>query len=250
MKITPEMQQIIDGEVEKHKLQLESTYKNHFNKLKDKLFETTEDYAKKAILNNKNLFESVDKTCEEIHYKPIVEGMIKLFNEHGVRTNLTESINESSKETESLLLEAVHKIQELRDMLAIYEMIQNNLTGMSSGVIDQTLKRFNNDPRYQKMKKEDFLKEVASYVMSIKNQPTRSIQYESVEESDVIDEVDNLLNEAEDEKDVYTKPFAPKIKINIPSLKKKVTDSALPIKGIKKESSEEDPAQEFLDNWT
>lgn len=249
-KITPEIQSLIDAEVSKREIQLESEYKNNFNKLKTELYGTLKEYANESIKKSVQL-ESVDKQCDELHYKPLVQGIVDLFNNNGIRLPMHESSSVDS-ETQSLLLEAVKTIQELRDMLAIHEMIENSLNGMSRSIIENALGRFKNDDRFKKMKKDDFLKEVANYVMSIKNGgPSRSVQFESIDIDKELAEVDSLLeSNSVKPKDAYTDKFAPKGKIQIESLRKRVSDSAYALTTESKEyDPEQDPAREFIEEW-
>ena len=256
MKISPETQKIIEYEVSKRTAQLESEYKDHFSKLKSELYSTLKEYASESIKKNIQ-FESLDSKCDVLKYKPMVEGIVALLNGNGIKVLLNES-SQYESEANQVLLEAVKEIQELRDMLAIHEMIESGLSGMSRNIVDTTIKRFKNDPRFANMKKEDFLKEVSNYVLNMKDGvPNRSVQFESKDiDIDVeLSEADKLLESTNtkttSDKDPYTDKFNPKMKINIPSLKKRVLDEAYSISAPKTNAIDfsEDPVKEFMENW-
>lgn len=256
MKISPEIQEIIDAEVSKKEVQLESKYKEMFNNLKHELHSTLKEYANEAI--NKNIqLESVDVKCDQLKYKPIVEGIVSLLGGVGIKVPLNESYE---SEANTLLMEATKVIQELKDMLAIHEMIENGLSGMSKSVVESTIARFKNDPRFQNMKKEDFLKEVANYVISMKDgAPSKTIQFEAtdIDIDAELSEADKLLESTSPKtQNAYTDKFNPKGKVIINSLKKKVLDEAYGIPSNKEKSTEssnnmfgEDPVKEFMETW-
>lgn len=252
MKITPEIQGLIEAEVSKRESILESKYSEYFTKLKSELYGTLKEYAIEAIKSNV-AFESIDTKCDAMYYKPMVQGIVGLLQGQGIKVTLNESVSSGvdATETESLLMEAVKTIQELRDMLAIHEMIESSLTGMNKNIIESALARFKNDERFTNMKKEDFLKEVASYVINLKDNGSKQVQFESIsnELTAELDEADKLL-EASNEliNSAYTDKFNPKTKINIPKISKKVLDEAYSIDS-KSEESYDDPVKEFINNW-
>jgi hypothetical protein len=247
MQITPELQKIIDSEVEKRTIVLENTYRENFEELKESIYARVKTYAAEAIVNSPK-FESVDAKCESMYYKPLVEGIVKLLKDNGIPLYLSESISPTeAHESKALLMEAVKKIQELRDMISIHEMIENNLAGLDRGIIENAVNKFKADGRYEKMKKEDFLKEVTSYVLNMKNMPTnKSVQFESSEliTDKELGEVDSLL----ESKGGLNDKFNPKTKINIPSLRKVVLDEAIHLPDVESDDLY-DPAQEVLDSW-
>lgn len=247
MQITPEIQKLIDSEVEKRTSVLESTYRNNFEELKDSMYSTMKEFARDVVINNVQL-ESIDNQCNNKHFKPIVEGIVNVLRSNGIPIVLTESNNSDSAEAKSLLLEAVNKIQELRDMLAIHEMIENGLVGLDRGIIENTLNRFKNEPRYSEMPKDQFLKEVANYVLNMKNMPnSKSVQFEA---SEIISDAElNLVSGLVESKGSLTAPFNPHAKINIPKLRKKVLDEAYSVEMPIDNIDEYDPAQEVLDTW-
>lgn len=253
MKITPELQTIIDSEVTKREMLLESKYREHFDVLKTEMYDTLKDYTKEA-LSKKIQLESINNSCEQVYYKPIVEGIIGLLKNNGIKINLQESINNAEvEETKTLLLEAVHKIQELRDVIRLHEMIETSLTGMNRKVVETTLARFRNDPKFEGMPKDDLLKEVAKYVTNMKDGvpadlKTAQFESESIDTSS-LDEIDTILESRIDNTDPFTSKFNPANKINVSKLKKSVLDEAYAIKNTntQKQISSEDPAQEVLD---
>lgn len=256
MNISTEIQEIINAEVSKKEIQLEAKYKDMFTNLKHELHSTLKEYANEAISKNIQL-ESVDVKCDQLKYKPIVEGIISLLGGVGIKVPLNEAYE---SEANTLLMEATKVIQELKDMLAIHEMIENGLSGMSKNVVESTISRFKNDPRFQNMKKEDFLKEVANYVISMKDgSPSKTIQFEAVDvDIDAeLSEADKLLESSNPkEKNAYTDKFNPKGKVIINSLKKKVLDEAYSITHNQVKVSDnttnsfgEDPVKEFMETW-
>lgn len=249
MKITAEIQQYINEEVSKKETMLEAKYTEHFDKLKQELYSTVREYAKESVSNTVKL-ESIDKSCDNVHYKPIIDGIVNLLNGNNIKVTLNEAqsnLNNEESEAKSLLMEAVKTIQDLRDMITIHEMIESSLTGMNKDIIKKAVDRFKNDERFHTMKKEDFLKEVAEYIMNFKgdSSPIKPVQYESININKELDEADKLL-EATDANHMAN-DFKPKATINIPSLKKTVLDEAYAINS--NPISSNDPVQEFMDNW-
>jgi len=264
MNISPEMQTLIESEVAKKESLLESQYKDHFNKLKDELYDTLKKFASEAIKKNVQL-ESIDKSCDKIYYKPIVDNIVSVLNGKGIKNTLTESISENTTETnstlidmQSTLMEAVKTIQDLRDMLEIHETIEASLSGMNKDIINTAINRFKNDPRYDKLSRDDFLKEVASYVTKLKDEKSaKSIQFESSDK-----DVDSLLSEANSllesdnstiatNKPVLDGKFKPNTKINIPKLKKTVLDEAYAMHNNEEDNQvdDNDPVNEFMRTW-
>lgn len=254
MQITPEIQKIIDSEVSKRETTLESKYKEHFDGLKSEMFSTLKDYTNEA-LSQKIQLESLDNICEKTIYKPLVENILDLFRANGIHVNLNESVNTQTsdlEEAKTLLMEATHKIQEMRDMLKIHEMIQSSLSGMNSDVIEKTLGRFKNDPKYSNMPKDDILKEVAQYVteMSKKDLSKRvQLESESIDTSS-IEGLGNILESKVEKGDPFTSKFNPQNTFKVSKLKKTVLDEAYSIsrpatKNTKRDL--DDPAQEVLD---
>ena len=132
---------------------------------------------------------------------------------------------------------------------------------MNKNIIESALARFKNDERFTNMKKEDFLKEVASYVINLKDgAPAKTVQFESTENLDIdseLNEADKLLessNPSGNTGNAYTDKFNPKGKIVINSLKKKVLDEAYTLSSKKTDNAPstmfgEDPVKEFIETW-
>lgn len=251
MQITPEIQQLIDSEVSKREAVLESTYKKHFDNLKGEMLSTLKSYTNEA-LNQRVNFEAIDDKCESTKYRPIVEGIVGLFKSNGININLNEAASDTSSDLEEarvLLMEATKKIQEMRDMLRLHEMIQTSLTGMSPSVIESALSRFKNDPKFESMTKEDLIKEVAKYVTNMGNK-NRTVQMESdsFDMSD-LDNIDTILESKVETSDPFTSKFNPQNTFKTTNIKRTVLDEAYGVKkpAVKSTDNSDDPAQEILD---
>jgi len=252
MKITPEIQSIIDSEVSKIETVLEAKYREHFVGLKSEMYSTLKDYANEALSKNIKL-ESIDNTCETKIYKPIVEGILSLFKSNGIKVNLNESINVDSSESDlnearMLLMEATRKIQEMRDMIKIHEIIQSSLTGLKPEIVEQALARFQNDPKYNQMAKEDILKDVAKYVISLNGTQKRTqLESEGIDTSE-LDSINTMLESKTESGDPFTSPFKPANTFKVSTLKRTVLDEAYGIRNTQNTKKvSDDPAQEVLD---
>ena len=254
MKITPEIQKIIDSEVSKREIVLESKYKEHFGGLKTEMYSTLKDYTITA-LSQKVQLESIDNICENTVYKPIVESILELFKSNGIKINLNESSSDENSDLEEakiLLMEATHKIQEMRDMLKLQEMIHSSLTGMNPSIVKTTLERFEADPKYKDMPKDDLLKEVAKYVTGLgKKDTTKRTQLESESiDTSSIDGLNTILESKIVKSDPFNTPFTSPHTFKVSSLKKTVLDEAYSITrpdSNKGKRDLDDPAQEVLD---
>lgn len=254
MQITPEIQQLIDSEVSKRDAVLESAYRKHFDDLKSEMFSTLKTYTNEALSQRVQL-ESIDNKCESTVYRPIVEGIVGLLKSNGINVNLNESTNGTSSDLEEarvLLMEATKKIQEMRDMLRLHEMIQTSMTGMNPNIIETTLNRFKNDPKYDKMTKDDLIKEVAKYVTNIEaNGGNKRTQLEADSfDFSGLDGLDTILESKAVEGDPFTSKFKPANTFKVANIKKTVLDEAYSIKKPAVKTSQDvsdDPAQEMLD---
>ena len=254
MQITPEIQKLIDSEVSKRETVLESKYKEHFDGLKSEMFSTLKEYTNEALTQKVQL-ESLDNRCENTIYKPIVESILSLFNSNGIKVSLNESSDDEKSDLEEakiLLMEATHKIQEMRDMIKLHEMIQASLTGMNPSIIENALNRFKNDPKFQNMPKDDILKEVAKYVTEMSKQDvSKRVQLESETiDTSSIDGLNTILESKVESGNPFTTKFKPANTFKVSAIKKTVLDEAYSISRPDTKKSKrdlDDPAQEVLD---
>ena len=199
---------------------VEEEYRNHFNTLQEQVFSQVKKYLSESIIANKN--NPPELEAEVSTYRPVIETIVRTLKESGI-LNKSESVNINEavtiiEELTEAVSDQTRKIEDLKRMLKIHEMINKHMSGIDKTIINEAIKHFQGEDL-----NDDELSDKLIEFVAKRKPGTKAVQFENI--SSELDDVDSIL-ESKSVKSISDK-FSPKKKIDIKGLKKRVvTESA------------------------
>jgi hypothetical protein len=226
----------IQDEIETRDSVREVEYKNKFLELKKELVDRTDSFLSESIVEN---FSNEVNTAAKLSvYAPIVEGIIKVFKQNGIKTPAFESVDTS--EHEEVLMEAIDEINNLRvetdklkKMVKMYETIAKHLSGLDQETINLAVNKFKDKDISESLLEE----ELTEFVLKRKSN-SKKISLESIVDDSELSEIDSLLEGG-------NQPLRPKVKINV----KGISPRQVFNESISEEVEDYSPANEVLASW-
>ena len=234
----------VEKQVATRVAKVEEEYRNHFNALQEQVFSQVKKYLSESIIENKN--NPPELEAEVSTYRPVIETIVRTLKESGI-LNKSESVNINEavtiiEELTEAVSDQTRKIEDLKRMLKIHEMINKHMSGIDKTIINEAIKHFQGEDI-----SDDELSDKLIEFVAKRKPGTKAVQFENI--SSELDDVDSILESKSDKsgKSISDK-FAPKKKIDIKGLKKRVVTESAGLH-LKENDGPVDEVEEFMNEF-